>query len=326
MVNKRVETVNNKCLVLGGGGFVGSAVAERLISEGISLRIFDKTGTQPYRTFQDSENVEWVVGDFQKKSDLLTALDGIETVVHLVSSTLPKSSNDSPINDVQTNVIATLRLLDAMLETGARRIIFASSGGTVYGLPFTIPIKEEHPTEPNVSYGITKLTIEKYLHLYNRLYGIDYLILRIANPYGERQRIETAQGAVAVFLHKAINRIPIDIWGDGSIVRDYLHVTDVAEAFAKALAYRGNKKIFNIGSGFGTSLNELLSLIETSVGYSVERRYMESRVFDLPVSILDSTLAAVELNWSAKVHLSDGLRMTLASIKEALNKPSFRAP
>lgn len=309
-----MNIINGKCLILGGGGFIGAAVTERLIAEGVSLRVFDKNGVKPYRTFHDSENVEWVTGNFQDKVDLVSNLRDVDIVIHLISSTLPKSSNDAPIDDVEMNVIGTLRLLDAMREAGVKRIIYASSGGTVYGLPIAIPIKEDHPTQPEVSYGITKLMVEKYLFLYNHLHEIEHLILRIANPYGVGQRIETAQGAVAAFLHKAINKTPIEIWGDGSVVRDYLHVADVADAFAKALIYRGDERIFNIGTGVGTSLNELVSSIEEAVGYSVERRHLASRKFDVPVNILDNSLARTELNWSPKIPLLQGLSMTLASL------------
>ena len=309
-----MNIINGKCLILGGGGFIGAAVTERLIAEGVSLRVFDKNGVKPYRTFHDSENVEWVTGNFQDKVDLVSNLRDVDIVIHLISSTLPKSSNDAPIDDVEMNVIGTLRLLDAMREAGVKRIIYASSGGTVYGLPIAIPIKEDHPTQPEVSYGITKLMVEKYLFLYNHLHEIEHLILRIANPYGVGQRIETAQGAVAAFLHKAINKTPIEIWGDGSVVRDYLHVADVADAFAKALIYRGDERIFNIGTGVGTSLNELVSSIEEAVGYSVERRHLASRKFDVPVNILDNSLSRTEQNWSPKIPLLQGLSMTLASL------------
>ncbi len=306
-----MNNLGGKCLILGGGGFIGAAVIERLIANGVSLRIFDRNGVKPNRIFHDFESVEWVTGNFTNKAELVNNLRDVDTVIHLISSTLPKSSNEAPIDDVEMNVIGTLRLLDAMREAGVKRIIYASSGGTIYGLPIEIPIRETHPTQPEVSYGITKLMTEKYLFLYSHLHGIEHSILRIANPYGVGQRIETAQGAVAAFLHKAINKTPIEIWGDGSVVRDYLHVDDVADAFAKALIYRGNERVFNIGSGAGTSLNELVSLIEEAVGYPVEKRHLASRKFDVPINILDNSLAQTELNWSPKITLLQGIRMTL---------------
>ena len=183
-------------------------------------------------------------------------------MLHLVSTTLPKSSNDDPLYDAQSNILATLELLNSMVEERVRRIVFISSGGTVYGPPQYLPVDEKHPTEPLVSYGVTKLAIEKYLVMYRHLHGIEPVILRVANPYGERQRVETAQGAVAVFLDRALRDQPIEIWGDGTVSRDYLHVSDVAEAFALALVYSGPHTVFNVSSGRGTSLLELLRIIE----------------------------------------------------------------
>ena len=136
-----------------------------------------------------------------------------------------------------------------------RKFIFVSSGGTVYGIPQEVPIKESHPTEPICSYGISKLAIEKYMNLFHLLHGMEYCVLRLANPFGERQRVAAAQGAVTVFLDKALRNEEIEIWGDGSVVRDYFYVSDAVSAMTKALAYEGSSGVFNIGSGVGQSLN-----------------------------------------------------------------------
>lgn len=151
----------------------------------------------------------------------------------------------------QSNLVATLQMLDVMIEQGIRKVVFISSGGTVYGDPLYVPIDEKHPTEPMVSYGITKLAVEKYMRMYARQGKIAPVILRVANPYGERQRIETAQGAVGIFIHRALCGEAIEIWGDGSVTRDFLYVQDVADAFARAVTYEGKEQIFNISSGFG---------------------------------------------------------------------------
>lgn len=300
-----------KCLIFGGGGFIGSTIADRLLAEGHSLRIFERPRVEPYREFGPSENVEWMTGDLQNVHDLHRAIDGVDAVLHLVSTTLPKSSNEDPVYDVTTNVVATLQMLKVMVALKVRRLLFISSGGTVYGVPKALPIKETHPTDPEVSYGITKLAIEKYLYLYSRLYGLQPTILRVANPYGERQRIETAQGAIAVFVHRALAGKPIDIWGDGSVTRDYLHVSDVASAFACALRYQGAQMVFNISSGVGTTLNDLVASIEAILGKKLERNFMPGRSFDVPVSILDNSLAKAELDWSPQVSLHDGLQRTI---------------
>ena len=299
-----------RCTVFGGGGFVGSAIADRLLAQGHAVRIFERPRVAKYRAFDHSERMEWVTGDFSSSHDMAGALEGADAVIHLVSATLPKSSNDDPIFDVQGNVISTLQMLNEMVAQNIRRIVFISSGGTVYGSPVYLPIDELHPTNPEVSYGITKLAIEKYLLLFQKMHGIKATILRVANPFGERQRIETAQGAVAVFLHRALNGLPIDIWGDGSVTRDYIYVKDVADAFAAALAYEGSVSTFNVGSGQGTSLSELLASISDIVGVPVETRFLPGRPFDVKTSVLSNALAQSELGWTPKFALRPGLRMT----------------
>jgi UDP-glucose 4-epimerase len=301
-----------KYLLFGGGGFIGSAVADRLLADGHPLRIFELPRVEPYRRFDSSESVEWITGDFQNVSDLRRAIDGVDAILHLVSTTLPKGSNENPVYDVNTNVISTIEMLNTMVQTRVKRIIFISSGGTVYGVPHTIPITEDHPTNPEVSYGITKLMIEKYLYLYSRLHGLEPIILRVANPYGERQRVGTGQGAVAAFIRRALAGEPIEIWGDGSVARDYIYISDVACACALALQYRGTKMIFNISSGVGASLTDLVTAIGTIMEKPLQVRHLPGRSFDVPISVLDYSLAKKELNWSPKVGLLDGLRRTIS--------------
>jgi UDP-glucose 4-epimerase len=307
-----------KCVIFGGGGFIGSAIADRLLLEGHSLRIFERPRVEPYRKFVAHEEVEWITGDLLSSHDVNDAIDGADVVLHLVSTTLPKSSNDDPIYDVQSNLVATLQMLNAMVVKKIPRIVFISSGGTVYGRPTYLPIDERHPTDPEVSYGITKLTIEKYLLMFQRMHNIKSTILRVSNPYGERQRVETAQGAVGVFLSKAINNQPIEIWGDGSVTRDYIYISDVAEAFAQAVKYNGTKSIFNISSGIGTSLNELIDRLERVLGCDVVCHYLPGRAFDVPVSILDNSMARLELGWEPLVKLEDGIIKTAAWMRKAL--------
>lgn len=299
-----------KIIIFGGGGFIGSTIADRLLKEGHALRIFERPRVEPYREFKEDEQVEWVAGDLSSANDVNGAMKGVDTVLHLVSTTLPKNSNDDPVYDVQSNVVASLQMLNAMVAQNVRRIVFISSGGTVYGNPVYLPIDEKHPTDPLVSYGVTKLAIEKYLRIFERMHGIRAITLRVANPYGERQRIETAQGAVGVFLHHALKGIPIDIWGDGSVTRDYIYVGDVAEAFVKAVEYTGNKRVFNISSGAGTSLNELIGMLEAALGKPIERRYLPGRPFDVPVSVLSNALAREELKWAPETSMREGIART----------------
>jgi UDP-glucose 4-epimerase len=307
-----------KITIFGGGGFIGSAIADRLLACGHDLRIFERPRATPYRQFSPQEKVEWLTGDLMSIHDASTAIDGVDVVLHLVSTTLPKSSNDDPIYDVQSNLVATLQLLNAMVAKQVRKIIFISSGGTVYGNPAYLPIDENHPTEPRVSYGITKLAIEKYLLMYQHLHGIKVNILRVANPFGDRQRVETAQGVVGVFLSNAIRNRPIEIWGDGSVTRDYLYISDVAEAFARAVDYDGAKSVFNISSGAGTSINEMITMLERVLGRVVVRHYQPSRPFDVPISILANSLARRELGWQPRVTLEEGIVKTADWMRKAL--------
>lgn len=301
-----------KCVILGGGGFIGSAVADRLLQAGHQIRIFERPRVVPYRTFKENEPVEWLTGDMLSAHDVSDAIAGMDVVLHMVSFTLPKSSNDDLIYDVQTNLITTIQLLNSMVAQNIKRIVFISSGGTVYGTPKYLPIDEQHPTDPLVSYGITKLAIEKYLLMFQRFYGIKSTILRVSNPFGHRQRVETAQGAVTVFLHRALHGETIDIWGDGSVTRDYIYISDVAEAFLHAVEYSGTESVFNISSGIGTSLNELVDIIGNVLGKHVNCRYLEGRPFDVPVSILSNALAEQELGWRPQVTLKDGIARAAA--------------
>lgn len=299
-----------KIVIFGGGGFIGSAIVDRLLLDGHDVRIFERPRVEPYRKFSETEQVEWITGDMLSIHDISLALEDRDLVIHLVSTTLPKSSNEDPIYDVQSNLVGTLQILNAMVAMKIRKIVFISSGGTVYGTPKYLPIDESHPCEPQVSYGITKLAIEKYLLLYERTHGIKTVILRVANPFGKRQRVETAQGAVAVFLHRAISGQPIEVWGDGSVTRDYIYIDDVADIFARAVNYNGSKSIFNVSQGVGTSLNELIALIEETLGYPIEKRYLPARNFDVPISVLSNNLARQELGWAPKVSLQKGIKIT----------------
>ncbi len=310
-----------KCLILGGGGFLGSHFCDALLIKGHSVRIFDRPDLKRFRAFSEAENVEWIEGEFANSDDIAHAVSGCDVIYHLVSTTLPKSSNDDPIYDVQTNVLSTLNLLNIAKKAKVNKVIFLSSGGTVYGIPEAIPIKESHPTSPLCSYGITKLTIEKYLHLYHTLYGLNYCVLRLANPFGERQRVTGAQGAVAVFLDKALKGETIEIWGDGSVVRDYVYVRDVVDAMVKSIDYDGNERLFNIGSGKGYSLNEILDEIENLLGRSVERKYTPGRALDVPVNVLDIERACRCLQWKPENSFRQGLGLTLEWMKQSDGHP-----
>jgi UDP-glucose 4-epimerase len=305
------------CLVLGGAGFIGSHLAEALAQEGHRVKVFDRPHVDRLPLFPRQKGFEIHTGDFLNPQALTPALRGTEVVFHLVSTTLPKNSNDNPLYDIETNLLGSLRLIALCREHGVRKLVFVSSGGTVYGVPRSVPIAEHHPTEPISSYGIHKLAVEKYLYLAHRLHGLEYCILRPANLYGPRQRLDIAQGAVAVFLDRALRERPIQIWGDGSVVRDYVYVADAVDAILKAARFQGEPRVFNIGSGIGVSLNQLVGEIEKLLGRAIEVEHAEGRAVDVPVNVLDCTLARHHLGWRAATPLSEGLRKTCEWLRAA---------
>lgn len=308
-----------KALVLGGGGFIGSHLTDLLLKSGDSVVVFDRPGVVRYRAFTEDEPVIWLDGSFESQGDLEIAVKGCDIVYHLISTTLPKSSNSDPAFDVQSNLVGTLRLLDAARNAGVKKIVFSSSGGTVYGIPKYPLITELHRTDPVSSYGICKLAIEKYLALHRTLYGLDYCVLRLANPFGERQRLESAQGAIAVFLGSILKGRPIHIWGDGSVVRDYVHIEDVVRAFVTAARPSAeNHRVFNIGSGEGKSLNDVLTAIERLHGSPITRIYEQGRPFDVPRNVLDISQAKQHLGWHPIVTFADGLARAYQWAKKAL--------
>lgn len=306
------------CLVLGARGFIGSHLTDALLAAGARVRAFDRPGIQAVKGVPEDKrpgltNLE---GDLVSTKDIDAALEGVDVCFHLVSTTLPKTSNLDPAYDIETNLLGTLRLLDAAVRHKVKRMVFTSSGGTVYGNPRQTPIAENHPTEPTCSYGIMKLAIEKYLALYQQLHGLQHTVLRLANPYGERQRIEASQGAIAVFLGRALRSESIEIWGDGSVVRDYLHISDVVHALIAAATTDASHTIFNIGSGMGSSLNTLLSTIREVTGKDLNVAYQPGRGFDVPVNVLDVTRAAQLLGWAPQTNLHKGIAQTWQWIQQ----------
>ena len=303
--------MNNEkhCLVLGGRGFIGSHLVDALLLSGHRVRCFDRPHVVPLGDSHISNpNFELHEGDLVSEADVVAALEGCDLCFHLVSTTLPKSSNVDPLFDIESNVLGTVRLLTHAVKLGVKKIIFVSSGGTVYGIPAQVPIPETHSTEPICSYGITKLTIEKYLGLFRQLHGLDYTVLRIANLFGERQRTHASQGSVAVFLGKVLRGEPVEIWGDGLVVRDYIYISDVVAALLASIDPAGDERVFNIGSGRGCSINDVLHSIEKVTGRSAIRRYMPGRAFDVPVSVLCIERAKRTLGWSPSVDFEIGLR------------------
>ena len=299
-----------RCLVLGGKGFIGSHLVRRLKDLGYMVRVFDRPANCGDKTVEVENGVEFYKGDFVNSSDLKNALEGVQYVFHLISTTTPKSSNDNPIYDIETNLVGTLKLLEIVKTKKDIKIVFLSSGGTVYGLSNSYPIPETHPTKPICSYGLCKLTIENYLYTYNYLYNIDYVILRASNPYGENQNPKSIQGAVSVFMYKILMNQKIAIWGDGNIARDFIYINDVIDAIEIAMQKKLKHNIFNIGSGVATSLTELIKILCNITGCDPIVEHQPGRGLDVPVNFLDISLARSELDWTPKTPLANGLKKT----------------
>lgn len=290
---------------------MGSHLCDALVQAGHRVRIFEKEHVSKDNISHLLSKIEWIEGDFSNAKHLRDAVNGIDVIFHLIGTTLPKSSNENPVYDISSNIVPTVNLLEVARKGGIKKIIFFSSGGTVYGIPRSGPIPEDHPTNPICAYGIQKLAIEKYLQLYHHLYGLDYTILRIANPYGQRQNPVGAQGAVAVFINKALKKQPIEIWGDGSVTRDYIYVLDVISAVLAAFEYQGRYKLFNIGSGAGLTLLDIVKSIEKIIGYKLDIQFKSSRALDVPVNVLDINRAQKELQWRPKMPFAAGLKKSI---------------
>lgn len=305
-----------RCVVFGANGFIGSHVCEALLDAGHQVVAFDISRDFLSLRHLDSGRLETCTGDFLDRAAVRKALHGAEWVFHLISTTLPATSNSNMVFDVQSNVVASIEMLEECVASGVQRLVFASSGGTVYGLPASDPVAENAPLHPIVSYGCTKLAIENYCRLFQHQFKLRTVSLRLANPYGPGHQGLT-QGAIPVFLKRMLAGKPITIWGDGSVTRDYVYIADVAQAFVKAAKYQGQHQVFNIGSGEGLSLRGLLAQLEQATGRQAEVIYEAPRSFDVPRIVLDVSRARDELAWDAATPLQQGIRQTWARLLQA---------
>jgi len=295
-----------KVLILGGNGFIGSHLTDRLYQRGHSIRIYDRG---PNRFRQTPTGIDSFYGNYVNAEGLSDAVAGMDVVFHLISTTVPSTSNADPEADVTENLLSTIRLLNIMRTSGCRRIVFLSSGGTVYGRTGGGKVSEDADTLPICSHGVVKRAVELYLHMYHELYGFEYVVLRVANPYGARQGHFGVQGVIGTFMEKIKRQETLEIWGDGSVTRDYVYVEDVAEACELA-AGSGACGVFNIGSGVGLTLNEIIQTLSDVTGQEIVRTYLAGREYDVPAIVLNCDKAFSELSWKSKTRFIDGITKT----------------
>jgi UDP-glucose 4-epimerase len=275
-----------KVLILGGFGFIGTNLAEELLKRGNYEIIIFEAKKVIIQNPDILNDVKVYYGDFHNEKDyeIIFKENKIDIVLHLIGTTIPSKSNQNIIYDIESNLKNTIKLLDIMKKYHVKNIVFLSSGGTVYGISKN-KIKELDPTSPICSYGIMKLAVEKYLFLYNYLYGINFLILRPSNPFGE-YHTSSQQGLINVILEKILNGEPIEIWGDGSVVRDYIYIKDFVRILVDLIEKDIQNEIINIGSGRGYSINEILTIIKKEIG-NFPLEYVEARKVDVPYVVLN---------------------------------------
>ena len=294
-----------KILVLGGNGFIGTHILDELLAGGHDVRVFDRS---PEVWRKPLPSVKYFLGDFSNTPLLAEALQGVYVVIHLISTTVPSTSNLDPIADIQSNLENSVRLFQIMVAAKIKRIVYLSSGGTVYGIPTILPVPETHPLNPICSYGIVKVAIEKYLGMFEYLYGVKPLIIRASNPFGPRQGHGGVQGVAFTFMQKILSDEKISIWGDGSIKRDYLYIADLAKV-CRIAAESELTGIINAGSGEGLTLVELVRMIEIATKKKASIEYMAARTYDVPEIVLDIEKAKTLFNWEPDISIQEGLSL-----------------
>lgn len=299
-----------RCVILGGAGFLGRHIGRAMAAAGGDVWAVDLSVAAL------ADDASWLAGSIEADCFDVSAwwglCGGADVVVHLVSSTVPATASANPVQDAQTNLVGSLRLLQGLRTLSVRpRLLFASSGGAVYGRPQEVPLAETHPTVPMGAYGVTKLALEHHLRIEEAQNGLPHRVLRLSNPYGEWQQPHGIQGVIAVFAHRALQAQPVDVWGDGSVVRDFVHAADVGRAFVAAAQHEGASRVFNVGGGTGHSVNDIVGTLERLLGRDVERRVFPARPFDPPVNVLDIQRAHDELHWSPTVAFDEGVARAL---------------
>lgn len=301
--------MNKKVCILGGTGFIGSHLASALVRAGYTINILSRSNAiNSSLTTEELKQCTFVKGDFANENVLRTLMSGCSYCFHLISTLLPAQSNLDPIADIEQNIAGSVRVINVARDLGIKKIIFSSSGGTVYGKSDAESLSEDHATNPTCSYGIAKLAVEKYLQMYEDLYGLDYTILRIANPYGVLRHNNCRQGLISVFLSNLASKRQCEIWGKGDVVRDYIYIDDVINAMLLSMSCKATT--FNIGSGKGYSINDIVHYINKVTKMQLNVVYKKSRDFDIERCVLNIDKAKTILKWEPKICLEEGILKT----------------
>jgi UDP-glucose 4-epimerase len=307
-----------RALVTGGAGFIGSTLVDRLLAEGHHVDVVDDLSKGSLANLADARaNAERRFSFHQldiRSPDLvpLMARQRPEVVFHLAAQADVRVSVSDPVLDADINVIGSLRVLEGARQATSRKVVFASSGGTIYGAvaPGDLPVRESHPLRPLSPYGITKKVVGDYLLVYRELHGLEYTALALANVYGPRQSAHGEAGVVSIFAGRLLAGEPCLIFGDGSQTRDFVFVDDVVDAFARA-GERGSGLLCNVGTGQETSINELYREMAAAAGVDAAPEYRPARPGELQRSALDVGRAAIHLGWRPWTSVADGARAVL---------------
>jgi UDP-glucose 4-epimerase len=291
------------CLVLGGGGFLGTNLCRRLRQQGCRVRAFGRRALFP----QELAGIEWMQGNFADGAALAASLHDVDVVFHLIHGLE---------GDLAQNVFRTLALLKMSAELG-QRMVFVSSGGAIYGRCSQIPTPETAPAEPMSAYGASNLAIEKQLHDHQNV--LDFRILRVTNAFGPFQIAHKKQGLVAALIDCALRDQPVEIWGDGSVVRDFIFVDDILDALESAAHDNSGTRIFNIGSGRGRTVREVISAIEVLLSKKIDIAWQAGRSSDVPISVVSIERAKQVLDWSPKTSFENGLELTISWWRDYLS-------
>ena len=302
-----------KALVTGGAGFIGSTLVDRLLAEGHSVDVVDDLSSGRMSNLADARSEH--DGRFRfhqidvRSNDVVELITRRqpEVVYHLAAQADVRVSVARPVFDADVNVLGSLQVIEGARAAGARKVVFASSGGTIYGDPpaTALPVDETHPQQPVSPYGVAKKVVGDYLYAFRELHGLEYTALALANVYGPRQDPHGEAGVVAIFTGRLLAGETCTVFGDGSQTRDFVYVDDVVDAFARA-ATRGDGDLLNIGTGVETSVNRLYSLIAKAAGADRDPVQAPARTGELHRSCLDPTLAGRQLGWKPWTTMAQG--------------------